>query len=956
MTQITGKIYQQTNAAGTENRFPRTVMEAVLGLNSHLQQQFGALAGIYMPIEGISESKPNQEFVFRKTPNTIKAKALTLDKIKGKTLAWNQLVRNGNFANGTTNWSAWSAAKSSISATNGVLTQTFTPDGGSAYEYGLIQQRVMQVQSHVYMLMLDVKTPTIDANFYVEFGGSSVGAFQTTAGQKQRVTIKNTRAQYNEQLLIYPKYAPTESFAVEYSNIILVDLTLLGREDMTAQEFEDLYPGYHSYSAGKLISNDAEALETVGFNQWDEEWELGYLDQQTGEPTSGGGKRAKNFISVFPSTTYYGKTIATGMRIFEYDADKNLITCDSVVNNETFVTSNKTCFIKFQDGTPSYAHDICINLSDPAKNGTYEPYRKSTMPLNLNAIKVYSHNIWDEAVSTKAIDETTGEQTGNEGTCISSLNHIPVKPSTIYYAKSQYGSGSGNGIYIKQFDANFTPLSSGWDFQNVKNNTFTTSANARYIKFMTLASYGTTYNHDICINVSSSFNGQYEPHGILTIEGLKGAGSVYDEIVGNKYIKRVGSVVFAGTDAEGWQSQAYSSSYVELYTRHLDGIKASGFVNMTASNLEVNATVKYRGIVGRSNNGIISSLDTNLAAWKSFLASNNLVLNYELATPIEYELAEPLPTSMPAGTTEARISPNADGLSAPFCADMTYGMGATEYAETAGVASFALNTQYAQVAARLLTPRTIWGQVFDGSANITGAMTGVSAIDSLMYFDTSNGRIGIGISTPLYNLDVAGTFHAAGNVEIGGTIDAVYGRSLLHSIESSPVEWDTEATPVMEVQPFQVTNEGVATFMQVNTRFGLALQDYDNDGHEFHSASLDYSYDGDTVTCNKSITAPSFIQSSDQRLKTNLSPVALTVEQIASAPAVEFNWVGNGQRGAGSIAQYWEVQLPYNVHRNGDLLTMEYGNIALISAIVCARKIQELENEVLVLKEIINNK
>ena len=94
MTQITGKIYQQTNAAGTENRFPRTVMEAVLGLNSYLQNQFSALADIYMPIEGITESKPLQEFVYRLCPSTIKAKSLTLDRIYGKTLAWNQIAPN----------------------------------------------------------------------------------------------------------------------------------------------------------------------------------------------------------------------------------------------------------------------------------------------------------------------------------------------------------------------------------------------------------------------------------------------------------------------------------------------------------------------------------------------------------------------------------------------------------------------------------------------------------------------------------------------------------------------------------------------------------------------------------------------------------------------------------------------------------------------------------------------
>ena len=95
MTQISGKIYQMTNGktgAALENRFPRTVMEAVYGLNTYLQNQFGALADIYMPIEGITESKPLQEFVYRACPSSIKAKSVTLDRIYGKTLAWNQLI------------------------------------------------------------------------------------------------------------------------------------------------------------------------------------------------------------------------------------------------------------------------------------------------------------------------------------------------------------------------------------------------------------------------------------------------------------------------------------------------------------------------------------------------------------------------------------------------------------------------------------------------------------------------------------------------------------------------------------------------------------------------------------------------------------------------------------------------------------------------------------------------
>ena len=99
MTQITGKLYQMYNketGANKERRFPITVIEGVLGLSSYLQNQFSSLADIYMPIGGIYQSQTGQEFVYRATPNTIKAKSFTLDRIQGKSLAWNQLVNHIN--------------------------------------------------------------------------------------------------------------------------------------------------------------------------------------------------------------------------------------------------------------------------------------------------------------------------------------------------------------------------------------------------------------------------------------------------------------------------------------------------------------------------------------------------------------------------------------------------------------------------------------------------------------------------------------------------------------------------------------------------------------------------------------------------------------------------------------------------------------------------------------------
>ena len=63
-------------------------------------------------------------------------------------------------------------------------------------------------------------------------------------------------------------------------------------------------------------------------------------------------------------------------------------------------------------------------------------------------------------------------------------------------------------------------------------------------------------------------------------------------------------------------------------------------------------------------------------------------------------------------------------------------------------------------ATSLQTSRSIWGQSFNGTANVSGAMTDVTSIDSLLYFDTTNARVGIGIGAPADTLDVNGSIHS----------------------------------------------------------------------------------------------------------------------------------------------------------------------------------------------------
>ena len=137
------------------------------------------------------------------------------------------------------------------------------------------------------------------------------------------------------------------------------------------------------------------------FNQWDEEWESGYVDVNTGEPKPNNMQiRSKNYISVLPEKVYWCKSPSPTYMVF-YDASKNYVTgTRSSQSNKLFATPSDARYMKFYCAGTSYNHDICINISDPAKNGTYEPYAGQSVTVQLG-----------QTVYGGTLNVTTGELT-----------------------------------------------------------------------------------------------------------------------------------------------------------------------------------------------------------------------------------------------------------------------------------------------------------------------------------------------------------------------------------------------------------------------------------------------------------------------------------------------------------------------------------------------------------------
>ena len=147
---------------------------------------------------------------------------------------------------------------------------------------------------------------------------------------------------------------------------------------------------YIAYNAGSLESVNPSAIVTRGFNQWDEEWELGWITP-SGENRSGTGQiRSINYIPVLPDTNYYFKTPTT-CNITYFDANKNALgqldkngngDVSPTVQSDTRirVTPSNCRYIRFWIyDTSTYGNNICINISKTTgtpRNGMYRAYNE----------------------------------------------------------------------------------------------------------------------------------------------------------------------------------------------------------------------------------------------------------------------------------------------------------------------------------------------------------------------------------------------------------------------------------------------------------------------------------------------------------------------------------------------------------------------------------------------------
>lgn len=292
----------------------------------------------------------------------------------GNTVVKNQIIKNGNFADTSENWYNSGVSKA---IANNTLTFTINQDTGGVSIY--VVNDYTPTPGHKFLMSYKAKVSRVGIDLGYGIGGTyKTSQFIPTDTNWHVYCQIDTFTSNDVYKYIYIGNCLTGD-EVQFRDYQIIDLTQwFGSNDNIPQDllnnpshFSWYYNGDLSYNTGTLINATGRYLECgQSRNIWDEEWEVLYTNFVF----------SKNYIRVFPNTTYYYKNAAEPTStLYYYDKDKALISQVNFATNNSFTTPSDCYYIKFSYQGTTYNHDITISLYSILEQGgegydKYYPY------------------------------------------------------------------------------------------------------------------------------------------------------------------------------------------------------------------------------------------------------------------------------------------------------------------------------------------------------------------------------------------------------------------------------------------------------------------------------------------------------------------------------------------------------------------------------------------------------
>lgn len=256
-------------------------------------------------------------------------------------------------------------------------------------------------------------------------------------------------------------------------------------------------------------------------------------------------------------------------------------------------------------------------------------------------------------------------------------------------------------------------------------------------------------------------------------------------------------------------------------------------------------------------------------------------------------------------------------------------------------------------AIKLQTAKTIWGQSFDGTGNVSGSIR----LDDGELLMTSSNHWGAS-AWRLFSY--------------GPTLQLLYGSEYSTASNTSAKFNNDGSINVNSLITYEGVNSryskfdanGLACYTTSTGGYAVGVGLYAYDGSFYYpminaygtGSSLSYIFIGGAYnspwfkidTSANMLVQGGITMYSDQRKKTILNHVELSLKQIANAPIIEHYYNSDEKRTThvGSIAQYWASMNDWFCKLDSEgFYTMEIQNAALASAISIARELDRYETK-----------
>ena len=390
-----------------------------------------------------------------------------------------------------------------------------------------------------------------------------------------------------------------------------------------------------------------------GANKWDEDWEVGIYNANTGLPESSTGNiRGKNPISVSASTAYYAKISGGGtVRVLYYDSTDTFISSETK-QNAAFTTPSNASFVRISTINYGLTYNNNIAINYPSTVTTYSPYSNICPITGHTAVEVWRSgiNILDEQVEHGTINNTTGAL-ADSPTLWRSANLISIVPNTTYY----FNSVNGKNCLAYFYDSDMNYLGYEDNMGNA-HKSYTVPDKARFMR-LRLFSNVTQYNvGDFSVNYPSSdhdYHTYTAQHISIPLSQTVYGGSI--DVVGGVCIGDWNRINLADYAASMFNNGIRDNN--QLVVLSVTG-KKNGAANILSDQFFYGTSTEGRYTMhGRAANTAVefeiplSALGltpddpqaTRLAAARQWIVDNQPQLCYELETPITIDLSD-IPT------------------------------------------------------------------------------------------------------------------------------------------------------------------------------------------------------------------------------------------------------------------------------------------------------------------------